>query len=74
MVRIYRYYVRGAGKFPFAMLWADQAWPASADDAEKITLACPTVAPEQIIGVASHAHPNTQKWKACGWPVHRVDA
>jgi len=74
MVRIYRYHVRGSGSFPFGQLHADQAWPASYTDAEKIVLACPTVAPEQIICIASYAHPNIERWKAAKWPVHRVDA
>lgn len=74
MVRVYRYFVMGEGSFPFSMLHQDQAWPATAADAEKITLACPTVAPRQMICLASHAHPTNALWAAKKWPVHRVDA
>lgn len=74
MVRVFRFYVMGEGSFPFAMLCADQAWPATADDAEKITYACPTQAPRQTICLASYAHPTVARWREHKWPVHRVDA
>lgn len=73
-MRIYRYQVAGDGSFPFALLAEDQAWPASHAEAEKIMLACPTVAPRQFIMLASYAHPNVNRWKEEKWPVRRVDA
>jgi hypothetical protein len=73
-MRLYRYYVAGCGLFPFKMLARDHAWPASEKDAALIELACPTQAPRQVIGLASHERPSINRWKDENWPVERVDA
>jgi hypothetical protein len=70
--RIYWFTVVGKGNFPFAMLHLSQCWPSNAENAEKITLACPTVAPEQRINLASHKKPTTtdyQLWSTKNWPI-----
>ena len=69
MLRLYRFTVTGSGSFPFKQLSRDFAWPATEADAEKIDLACPTVAPEQTICLASHTEPNPRRWREAKWPV-----
>jgi hypothetical protein len=52
----------------------DECYPASLQDAEKIQLACPTVAPEQTIRLCSHNldTPRHTAWKEAGWPIVNV--
>lgn len=64
--------VRGSGSFPFDMLVLSRAWPASDSDAEKITLACPTVAPEQVIHFATQHDISgliMGLWREKKWPI-----
>ena len=71
----YRYFaVKGNGSFPFQLLALDECYPASPQEADKITLACPTVAPTQTIRLCSHNldTPHTQAWKEANWPVEHV--
>lgn len=71
-----RYFVvRGSGSFPFGMLRLSQAWPATNEDAKRMDLACPTVAPVQDIHFATRQEltgPIMEKWKEKKWPVERI--
>lgn len=71
-----RYFtVVGRGSFPFKLLFLDHCYPATGAEAEKIVLACPTVAPEQTITLASADldTPTISAWKEAGWPVKRAE-
>ncbi len=68
----YFYVVVGKGSFPFKQLHFDCAWPASVEDAERIELACPTVAPEQRITLTSSERPNVGAWERAKWPIASI--
>lgn len=71
----YVFTVAGCGSFPFEMLWLSCAWPASKVDAEKIGMACPTVAPEQEIALVSNRKPEgalLAGWREAKWAVRRM--
>jgi hypothetical protein len=74
MARLRFFSVRGNGSFPFEMLYIDSCFPSSLADAEQIALACPTVAPEQTIMLASHAldPPSIRVWEEKKWPIKYV--
>ncbi len=71
---IKQFIVEGAADFPFAMLTADECWPARAADAAAIAGsqldAGAATPPRKIIlaTVAKYA-PNRQLWIAAGWRV-----
>jgi len=69
---MYYFSVTGSGDFPFVLLAICQAWPVDADEARKISLACPTVAPEQTISLASRSEPNANIWKVSKWPIRKI--
>lgn len=64
--------VKGNGSFPFKLLHVDKCYPASEVDAERITFACATVAPEQRIALASTREPSYALWREAKWPVQSV--
>lgn len=70
-----RYFtVVGSGGFPFDMLARCECWPASSIEATKITLACPTQAPEQKIVLATQKETSGHDaglWQAAKWPIVR---
>lgn len=71
---IKQFVVEGATDFPFAMLTADECWPARAADAAAIAgsqLDAGAVAPPRKIILATVAKyaPNRQRWIAAGWRV-----
>jgi hypothetical protein len=71
-----RYFqVKGNGSFPFRLLSQDECYPASTLEAEKITLACPTVASEQAIMMCTtmEGSPHHSLWKQAKWPVQLVE-
>lgn len=62
--------VSGNGSFPFKALSLQHAWPATVEDAAKIELACPTVAPNQRIKLATYeADLLPDLWVLNKWPV-----
>lgn len=64
--------VRGSGSFPFHLLARDQCWPATEHEAQKIVLACPTVAPPQLIVMATdRTFPSADAWAQAKWPIQR---
>ena len=75
MSRIRYFTVTGEGSFPFDMLCHDQCFPVSQKEADKITLACPTVAPRQSITLATRldGRPNFNAWRERKWPVEHVE-
>lgn len=65
--------VTGKGDFPFHMLAISKAYPVDAHEAQKIALACPTVAPEQVIWLETrNGYPNHNLWAKEKWPVQKV--
>lgn len=70
--RKYMFIVAGKGDFPFRCLMMDKCWPASDQDAHKIALSCPTVAPLQRIVMNSHQHPTPLVWKEEKWDVLNI--
>lgn len=71
----YLFSVTGSGDFPFSMLAISKAWPADYNEANKIALAAPTVAPEQTIILETAKHPeflNRQLWANAKWPIQKV--
>lgn len=72
MTRRIFFSVSGDGSFPFRMLAIDECWPATEPEAEKITLACPTVASRQTITLVSERHPTVAKWETAKWPIMAV--
>jgi hypothetical protein len=75
MVRRYWFSVRGAGDFPFRMLSVCNCWPATNNDAHNIALACPTVAPEQTIILASDKKLESKEiklWNETKWQLIRI--
>lgn len=64
--------VKGSGNFPFHMLWLDQCYPATAEDAEKILMSCPTQAREYTIVLKSGSTPHAKAWVERNWPVLSV--
>jgi hypothetical protein len=73
-MRTYYFTVTGAGAFPFNCLWADQAWPASLADCERIEYACPRQAPPTTIRLASFKHPTPAAWGLNKWRLDRIEA
>lgn len=74
-MRRYLFTVAGAGDFPFDMLALSECWPASAAEAHKIALACPTVAPLQRIMMTTNSELSgfvREQWHAKKWPVKNV--
>jgi hypothetical protein len=71
MTRHYFFTVRGAGSFPFRLLFVDAAWPASAEQAEGIEMSCATVADEREITLCSADAPSPLRWVECRWPIQR---
>jgi hypothetical protein len=70
MARLRYFTVRGSGNFPFQLLSRDECFPASLTEADKIALACPTVAPEQSITLATARGTFTPSaWKEARWPI-----
>jgi hypothetical protein len=70
MARLRYFTVRGCGSFPFKLLSTDECFPANVLEAEKIELACPTVAPEQSITLATARGTfNPGGWKLAKWPI-----
>jgi hypothetical protein len=70
MSRLRYFTVRGSGNFPFNLLSRDECFPANTAEAERISLACPTVAPEQSITLATARGTFTPTaWKEARWPV-----
>lgn len=67
--------VKGCGSFPFALLSRDECFPANVMEAEKITLACPTVAPEQQITLCTTTDgaPRSQLWRDARWPIQLIE-
>jgi len=78
---IKQFVVEGAADFPFAMLTADECWPARAADASAIASSQQPAASSQLDAgaatpprkimlatVAKYA-PNRQRWIAAGWRV-----
>lgn len=67
--------VRGSGSFPFKLLSQDECYPATLAEAIKIELACPTVAPEQMIVLATSLEgaPHPQLWREAKWPLQRIE-
>ena len=66
--------VEGAADFPFAMLTADECWPARAADAAAVAASqhdAGAAAPRRKIILATVAKyaPNRQRWIATGWRV-----
>lgn len=66
---MYRFQVTGKGDFPFHMLAISKAYPVDGAHANRIGLACPTVAPEQNIWLESHHQPNFNLWRNQKWPI-----
>lgn len=70
---IKQFVVEGATDFPFAMLTADECWPARAADAAAIAgqLNAGAAAPHRKVILATVAKyaPNRQRWIAAGWRV-----
>lgn len=66
--------VTGCGSFPFGLLAACKAWPHDGHEANKISLACPTVAPEQSIWLESHVSPNIKLWVNAKWPITQMQS
>jgi hypothetical protein len=67
----YEYFVSGRGRFPYDMLRHDRAWPATGEDAAKIS------SPELRVGrytvkVNSYQEPRIGRWESHGWRV--IDA
>lgn len=74
-MRIYRFTVTGRGNFPFEMLYQCEAWPATREDAGKITFACPTQAPPMSIVLMSRKEPSgvdREMWAMDRWPVSHI--
>jgi hypothetical protein len=68
----FRYFtVRGSGNFPFELLSRDQCFPANVVEADAIRMACPTVADERTITLATARMdgPTTVLWQQARWPV-----
>lgn len=71
-MRRYWFEVAGSGNFPFGMLAMCQCWPMNEEMCNRISLACPTVAPEQkIIFVTDRpfAHAEYECWRLSKWPI-----
>ncbi|MDJ0275975.1 hypothetical protein QLH51_04045 [Sphingomonas sp. 2R-10] len=71
---IKQFVVEGATDFPFAMLTADECWPARAADAAAIVahqFNAGGATPHRKIILATIAKyaPNRQRWIAAGWRV-----
>lgn len=75
MSRLRYFTVTGRGNFPFKLLSRDECFPASLLEADKIALACPTVASEQSITFATGlvGAPHGSLWAEAKWPVQRVE-
>lgn len=67
--------VRGKGNFPFIMLSRDECFPADATEAGKMYDACPTVAPELTITLATYkqAPPSGTLWRDLKWPIQLIE-
>lgn len=67
--------VTGEGNFPFVLLCQDECYPATLADADKIALACPTVAPSVTIVLATHMEgaPKVHLWAKAKWRVLQVN-
>jgi hypothetical protein len=67
--------VKGSGNFPFHLLWLDSCFPATSEDAEKIVMACPTQAAEQLIVLKTYdGPPRGEEWAQRGWRVLTVQS
>lgn len=60
---LYEYYVTGKGLFPYDMLRYDQAWPASAYDANLLS----NFDTQRSIKMQSHRQPTVGRWESFGW-------
>ncbi len=61
---MFEYYVSGRGQFPFDMLRYDNAWPATAEDADRL---------ERVelrsIKLYSYQKPTLERWASFLWSV-----
>lgn len=69
---MFHFSVMGKGDFPFVMLARSKAYPVDAQEAHKIALSCPTVAPEQTIWLESRDAPNPKIWEEEKWPIQKL--
>ena len=70
---IYRVTVRGNGEFPFDMLRADRACPASESDTYRmIDDGCREVT--VVIHTTTQRVPNVGRWESFGWKVISTEA
>lgn len=67
--------VKGSGSFPFHLLSRDECFPANVLEAEKITLSCPTVAPEQQVMLCTQMDgaPRGVLWREAKWPIQLIE-
>ena len=71
---IKQFVVEGAADFPFAMLTADECWPARAADAAAIAGSqldpgAATPLRKIILATVAKYAPNRQRWITAGWRV-----
>jgi hypothetical protein len=73
-MRLRHFTVRGSGNFPVSLLHLSRAWPASMQDAEDMSYALPTQAPERAFSLSSHLDPEylRDQWAAAKWPIQRI--
>lgn len=70
----FEYWVTGTGQFPWDMLRYDQAWPATSEDAVKLTDG-PTSwnAGRRSIKLKSFSQPTIDRWSSFIWSVGREE-
>lgn len=71
-----RFVVRGTGRFPIDMLRYDACWPASSEDARKITesITDPATGLDGMLTIAlaiapGYSEPTIARWQSFGWFV-----
>lgn len=67
-MKIYRFKVKGVGRFPLDMLRYDSCWPASEEDAGRIGDTFDGVG-KKVIELAGINKPATDRWNSFLWDV-----
>lgn len=74
-MRLYHFVVQGSGNFPVSLLALGECWPSSLIDAEKLSYALPTQAPECRFSLSSNRDPKylRMQWELAKWPIQRIE-
>lgn len=74
-LKLFDFYVRGRGDFPFDMLRHDQCWPVSGEDAAKLSpnMTAANFLELRTVHLRSIQAPTTLRWSSFMWPAATQD-